>query len=426
MNSSRPRLLLLACAFPPSRAVGAIRSGNLAKQLVRLGWDVTVATVDPGLLVDPDPAYADFPAWCREAGIRVIPTGLGQRMLYGVWKCRWWERPSGVRKLSLAWADRLWRDIGSGWTGPVRKACAALRPGDVDLIMASGPPFLAFESARQLSRRLSVPLVLDYRDLWSMSPHDVRPAPERVVRMERRLVEQAVGITVISNRMAQCLDRAFGCANKLRLVTNGFDPAAFRQVEPTPFVQPTVVYAGSFYPPLRVIDPVVAAIAQANRTPLPGGREIRLLYLGGQNRVVEQAARERDALRWVDFGGRVSRGEVLSALKGALAAAVITSVEPEATPESDSILTGKLFEAMGAGARVLMVAPAGSEAAQVVERTRAGKAFAGPDVAGMAAWLRQLAAGSGAGRESEAGAYSWPEIARRADAVLREWLPQST
>ena len=94
MNSVSPRLLLLAFAFPPSRAIGAVRGGNLAKQLARLGWRVTVATIDPGLLEDPDPAFPDMETWCRDAGIQLVPTGLDYRMLYRSWRGRWWERPA--------------------------------------------------------------------------------------------------------------------------------------------------------------------------------------------------------------------------------------------------------------------------------------------------------------------------------------------
>jgi glycosyltransferase involved in cell wall biosynthesis len=421
MNRSRPTLLFLAFPFPPSRAIGAVRCAKLAKYLARSGWQVTVVTIDPRLLANPDPTFPDLSAaWCRDVGIQRIETGHGYRMLYGeALAGRWWERPSFVRKVAARIAKSTWTDAGFGWVRPVLAACSRLRPGAVDVILASGSPFPAFGAACRLGRRLHARVVLDYRDLWTMAPHAQRPAPARVVRIEQDCLRQAAGVWVVSAGMARCLADRFGCHDKTSVVTNGFDPDDFRDVVPAVFAQPTVVYAGKFYSPIRVIHPVLEAIARVNRQGLPDGQEIRLLYLGSQSGHVLAAARDLDALRWVDIGGRVPRQEVLAALKGALAASVITSVANEATPEVDSILTGKLFEAMGAGSRVLLVAPPGTEAARVVADSRAGRSFAGGDVDGMAGWLRQLVVNPGAEPKQDVADFAWPAIARKADAALR-------
>ena len=49
-----PKLLLLAHPFPPCRAVGAVRTWNIARYLARSGWDVTVVTPDPSVWRRPD------------------------------------------------------------------------------------------------------------------------------------------------------------------------------------------------------------------------------------------------------------------------------------------------------------------------------------------------------------------------------------
>jgi hypothetical protein len=45
--TTKPRLLFLACYFPPVNAVGSVRTGNVAKYLGRLGWEVEVVTPAP-------------------------------------------------------------------------------------------------------------------------------------------------------------------------------------------------------------------------------------------------------------------------------------------------------------------------------------------------------------------------------------------
>ena len=45
----RPKLLFLACFFPPVQGIGSVRTRNIAKYLARLGWEVTVVTPDPSV-----------------------------------------------------------------------------------------------------------------------------------------------------------------------------------------------------------------------------------------------------------------------------------------------------------------------------------------------------------------------------------------
>lgn len=420
-RGNAPRLLLLAFPFPPARAVGGVRCANLAKHLSRLGWQVTVVTIHPNLLADPDPSMTDMEAWFRETGVQRVWTGHGLRMLYGGYLVeRWWERGALVRKAASAWVRWTGMDRGVGWIRPVMKACAHLRPGDVDIVMASGSPFASFEAAGRLGRRLHARVVLDYRDLWTMAPHQPCLLPTWIRKKEQNLIDQAAHVLAVSEPMAQCLVHTFGHAEKISVLTNGFDPETFRAVVPRHFDQPTIVYAGTFYPPLRVIDPVLKAMGQVNRSGLAQAQQLRLLYLGPHGEAVRKAAEVYGALAWVDICGRVPRLDVYAAMKGALAVAVITSVERTASSEVDSILTGKLFEAMGCAAPVLLVAPEDSEADRVVTETRTGQAFVGADIEHMAAWLRLRMAGKREAAEPEIQAYAWPELARRVDRLLRE------
>ncbi|MDY0149082.1 MAG: glycosyltransferase [Kiritimatiellia bacterium] len=421
VKENAPRLLLLAFPFPPARAIGGVRCANLAKYLSRLGWQVTVVTIHPDLLADPDPTMTDMEAWFREADVMRVWTGHGLRMFLGGYLVeRWWERWSVVRKAASAWVRWTGMDRGIGWIRPVMKACAHLRPGDVDIVMASGSPFASFEAAGRLGLRLRARVVLDYRDLWNMAPHHSHPLPTRIRKREQKLVNQAAHVLAVSGPMAQCLAHAFGHAEKISVITNGFDSETFRAVVPRHFDQPTVVYAGTFYPPLRVIDPVLEAIGLVNQDGLADGRQLRLLYLGPHGEAVRKAAEACAVMRWVDICGRVPRSDVYAAMKGAVAVAVITSVNRTASPEVDSILTGKLFEAMVCGAPVLLVAPEGSEAARVVTETRAGQSFVGADIEHMAAWLQQRIVGDSEAPVPDVQAYAWPEIARRVDRLLRE------
>ena len=56
-------------------------------------------------------------------------------------------------------------------------------------------------------------------------------------------------------------------------------------------------------------------------------------------------------------------------------------------------MTGKIFEAIGVGTPVLLIAPKGSDAATTTEPTGLVKSFLGADIQGMASFLKDVVDG---------------------------------
>src|SRR6185369_15206348 len=142
-----PRVLFLTFAFPPSRAIGAVRSWALAKHLTRVGWQVKVATIDPRLLTDPNPHF-DAERACREHGIQRILTGCGWRMLLGGWlHPRWWERHRLVGSFFRRVAALCSVESTIGWEKALLQTCRGKPVADADVILASAPAFGGFRVA---------------------------------------------------------------------------------------------------------------------------------------------------------------------------------------------------------------------------------------------------------------------------------------
>src|SRR5262249_48201560 len=159
-------------------------------------WDVTVVTPDPSLW-----RYADGPekvlAQLQDEGIRCIWTGHRWRCLSPDHLKCWnnglgWVAGGVCRKI----ARHFNFDSEVGWIKAAEQCCAKLRPADVDVILASGPPFAAFSLAKRLADRLGRPYVLDYRDTWTVDPHSDRPARLSTIRKEARLVAASRSVTV--------------------------------------------------------------------------------------------------------------------------------------------------------------------------------------------------------------------------------------
>jgi glycosyltransferase involved in cell wall biosynthesis len=415
----KPRLLFFAYAFRPSQAIGAVRCWNIAKHLGRRGWDVEVVTLRPELLAHPEPGLDIHPV-CEQEKIRLRGTDCGGRLLSGGWlKLRWWQ-PRLLAGLARRGAAYLGMDCTHGWIAAAERACAPLRAGDVDAIYASAPPYTGFEAAARVARRLGTPLVLDYRDLWSQNPYYENRDNQGIRRREEALLAQAWGVTTVAPSMADCLRGEFNLVKPLAVVTNGFDTEDFVGIEPAVFEDFAMVYAGRFYPPGQTATPLIAAVAQANKAS-SGGRPFRLHYYGPDGRDILQLARDLGAVEWVKDHGKVPRSQVLAALKGADLAAVITTVKSETTPAENGVLTGKLFEAIGAGTPILVVAPKGSDISRLVMENNLGMAFPADAVAEMGDALVRQKSGARLCRSKESeGLFSWPTLAGQLDRFLRQ------
>jgi hypothetical protein len=97
---------------------------------------------------------------------------------------------------------------------------------------------------------------------------------------------------------------------------------------------------------------------------------------------------------------------------------VITSVLAESTLAERGIVTGKIFEAVGLGTRVLLIAPPGNDAAPIVENNAMGRRVTGTDIEGITQFLLQEGCQRSNSRKPSAS-YSWPALATRLDSIFR-------
>ncbi|MBP7827274.1 MAG: glycosyltransferase [Verrucomicrobia bacterium] len=392
----------------------------MAKHLARCGWDVEVVTLAPELLANPQPGV-DVRVNCAREHIRLRSTG-----------CDWMFLTAGHTQLPrplLRFPAKVVRQVPKwlgwepmlGWQAAAVRACAPLRPGDADMVLASAPPYTGFSAAAIVAQRLLSPLILDYRDPWSQNPHRSPLTSRRIRSREAALLTTAQGLTVVSPAWAENLRREFAFAKPIEVVTNGYDPDEFVAIEPTKFDDFAVVYAGRFYPPKRTIHPIIAAVVQANKERAQT-RPVRLHYFGGDYSHVQSAAAELGADAWVVNHGNVSRKNVLAALGGAGAAAVITTIEPTTAQNDMGIIPAKLFEAVGARTPVLLVSPEVSDATRLVREHSLGGAFSGSATVAMGQWLAQLSIGSASGSIGNRERFSWITVGTQLDSFLRKQL----
>jgi glycosyltransferase involved in cell wall biosynthesis len=421
-GARKPKLLFLAHGFPPKIAIGCVRTHSMARWLTRKGWEVIVVTPRESIWGRNGDESELHRKLLRE-GIRCIRTDHRWKSLLAGGPER---REFGFRRIAGGLvrhgAELLRIEREAGWVRDAERACAGLVRDDVDLVLASGPPFVSFSLARRLGARLGCPYVLDYRDLWTRNPHAFRVAPRRLVDRERIAVESSAATIGVSPSLIQSVRQEFRPARAC-VISNGFDPDELATVPKHAFGHFAIVYAGTFYPPKRGVEPLMSALQKLDAvTSRADGWAFH--YYGSRGDYVQRAADEFRVSHRVRIEGRVSRQEALSAVRGASIAVVITSVYEHASLAEKGIVTGKVFEAIGLGAPLLVIAPEGSDLDGILETTGLGKRFAGTEIGGIVEFLGERMSGVPP-EPRNITMYSWANIGDQLDSVLRDCLARS-
>lgn len=244
------RVLFIVFEFPPLTTGGVFRSLGFAEHLPSLGVELDIVTVRTD----------DYRAWStapldEALAARVPDVVRVHRIPSGFPDWYWRALRSGVGAKMLQFA--YWGDpVTIFWRRPLFAALDRLvaerRP---DVLLATAPPFGVSTLACDAARRYRLPLVMDWRDPWTLW----RPMPfpsyahYRFTRAREGAALRDANVSVATSHVTR--DdwlRLFPSADPSRLVTiyNGFDrevveaiPRAAASDDP----RRRIVHVGNFY-----------------------------------------------------------------------------------------------------------------------------------------------------------------------------------
>ena len=338
------RLLLITNYFPPCAASATHRCLAMAEHLPTHGWELAVIA-PPAIRVEPtDP----------ELTARIPP---GTRVHHVPFPDRLWSRI-----MARSFQPQTW--IPAAWVA-VKQVVAEFRP---DVVLSTSPPGTVHFLARQAKRRWGLPWVADMRDPWVSNPlKHHNPLLHKLLdtRAEAALMRQADLIVANTPGCVRFLKATFPhAAERIVLVTNGFDPLAQVTVKPwRPAASHlTLLHAGELYGD-RDPRPWIRVLAALDRSPPPGVPQFRLKLLGrmASGLGIESFIREQGAQHLVDTPGQVSHAEVLAGLS---AADVLVSIQGPSLSQS---VPAKLYEYLAFGKPILQLATPGGDSNWVLE-----------------------------------------------------------
>ena len=275
---------------------------------------------------------------------------------------------------------------------------AALKDPEVcsaDVVWATAPPYSGHVVGFLLARKLGIPLVLDYRDPYSLNtiyppgPLD-RPLREK---MERKVLSGATRVTAVSEGYARRQAEFGGC--EATAILNGWEPSdgqAERPVTLPGATDPLVLaHTGTIYPVAHdlqsLVDGIVAAVAD--------GVRLRIASCGSGGRFLQDALAPHGLDKIVDDAGMVSRQEAV-AMRAESSATVLFL---PSRPEDDGTIPSKVFDYIVTGRPVLAVGDPACEPGRILADAGAGSAVV--DAKAVTARLKQLAAAQAEGTLEE-------------------------
>lgn len=377
-------LLMVAYVFPPIGGIGAQRTVQFAKYLPQFGWRPVILTVtaSPDFILDESlgdtlPSEVEIyrarsweplnAARAKKVADRVETAGSGSLM-----------RQRLMQGLKAVYSAMRVPDDKVGWLPyAVSLGKRIIADEKIDLIYATAPPYTNLLVGRSLARATSLPLAVDYRDEWSTIEY--RALPTNFVtlslnrRMERAVLSSAdVVISALSSLEPRLrTNRLVPQSIPFEYIPNGFDPADYEDSRPESSHATNkflIVYTGTFYGERQTPEHFLRGLNDFLKQQPDARTHLEVRFVGSIFGRHAGLISELGLTDVVDVLGVVTHKE---AIQHQLAADLLLLIIGKGAG-SELVLTGKLFEYLGAKRPILALVPPEGAAAELIRSTQTG------------------------------------------------------
>jgi glycosyltransferase involved in cell wall biosynthesis len=358
------QVLFIALSFPPAGGAGVQRSAKFVKYLPQFGWRPVVLTLKRPVVRQRDETLRrEIPPDTAIVGTQTFEPYPDSHPVHRALVSLFHTL------LTIPDAANLW------WPYALPAALKELDRRPIRAIFATGHPFSAHLLGAVLKVTTGLPLVLDYRDEWTLDGlRSLNLSPHRrrflfIERMQHRwAVRMADKVLLVSDSARRAFDTTFGPSDRFVVVRNGYDDADFAQPE-LPDLDAhrfNIVYTGS-----------TTEIKSRPKTFLQGLRQaindcpwladiVCAHFVGELDHETTETIVALGLQPWVTTPGYVSHPRSVGYLCQADVLVIIVRMFPNVVP-------GKVYEYLGARKPVLALTSHDGETLELLRK--AGLAF---------------------------------------------------
>lgn len=368
------RLLILSYYWPPAGGPGVQRWVKMSKQLVDLGFEVTVITVangsypsiDESLISEVDPnidviktkTLEPFALFNRLRGERGKESTVGMIGLS--------DRASFLQRIAVyIRANFFVPDARKGWHSyALAAAKRVISEKEFSAVISTGPPHSVHAVAKELKASFGLKWLADLRDPWvNIHYHDQMPLGKRALEKHRHLEDETLrtadAVTVVSPGMKREFEDR---ADRIEVIFNGYDAQDFSALnQEKANSRFTIRYTGNLKPN-QDVPALWKALSELCEREAGFKEDLRIELIGKKDpRVLaqNQALLPEGTLQSIDAVPHAR------AVKAMCSADLLLFIIPQ-SKNNKLILTGKLFEYLASQSPMLSIGPKTGDAARIL------------------------------------------------------------
>jgi len=391
------KVLIITYYWPPSGGAGVQRTLKFVKYLPEFGIEPVLLTVDPSVASYPvkdESLTAEVPSrlkiirtrsfeplnfLARIAGKDKVPHGGFSNT----------SKDSFSQK-ALRWirGNFFIPDARVGWVAyATSSAIKIIEKEGIDTVYISSPPHSSQLIGFQLRQRFpNIRWVADLRDPWTkiyyypelLHTSLAKKADKTLEKKVLKTCDHAVVVSkYIRNEFAELGDVSTG---KIAVIPNGYDEIDFVPASDQLSDRFTITYTGTLaesYNPESLFGAIHEVVKIA------GADHVRLRFVGTMPPSVRGMLRNYGLESCCEFIAYVPHAEAIRYMQE-------SHINLLMIPDSlgaEGILTGKLFEYLGAARPILGIGPADGDAAAIVKECAAGEFFSRSQSEHITNWM---------------------------------------
>jgi glycosyltransferase involved in cell wall biosynthesis len=382
----RNKVLIITYYWPPAGGAGVQRWLKFTKYMREYNYEPLIYTAkNPEYPSTDETLYKDIPD-----NLTVLKTRVWEPYQF----YKWFTFQKKGHKINTAFlnekkkqglAERMaiWirgnlfiPDARKYWIKPsVKYLCQYISENPVDLIVSTGTPHSLHLIALNISKKLNIPWVADFRDPWTKIYYQQslmvgRLASRKHEKLEQSVLQNASAVTVVSQEMKRQFEGTG--ARDIRVIPNGFDHEDFIDPGEDPASAGpdqlfSITHIGTLFPLRNPVNlwKVLSELVQENEDL---AKDLKINLVGAMDYAVSKSIDEVRLGDWVERLGNVPYREAIRLMRRSQVLLLLITK----TPGAGAILTGKLFEYMNAGRTILAVGPVDGEVAHALNETGTG------------------------------------------------------
>lgn len=388
----RLRILYIAYYFPPLGGVASLRSLKMVKYLSRQGIDCSVLCLNPkGMNYPTDlDLLRQVPSSCRIYRFRCLDLSWFFKVLYGLklhWLVRFLSQNLLIPDLQIICKKAATRALDR-LISKEESLCLAAESSLRIAVISSGPPSSLFLGL-YMKQKYNMDFICDFRDEWTNNPERLNinyphRSQSRELMWEARILAACKGLSYLTDIMRTNFESRykFLITKPSQLIQNGYDEEDFPPLSPSKMTSTcfTIIYTGSFYD-RRQPDSLWQAISELCSEGSLKEDAVQIKIIGKNNKsfVLGRFADSPLINRVVKLEPFTGHSESLEIMRRSDALLLYIP----SGKNTDSVLTGKIFDYIRSGRPILAIVPPEGLAASIVKHSGLGFVADHMDIRGI-------------------------------------------